>query len=370
MCFQVRAIKVIFFIWTNPKKGLAKKRILQRDATEGETYYEAIPTTAIFMFIAIYSMLQESKNMEIESPLLALVGSDGNIFLVTFATSLLTASLGLSKALKTGPCRVFPEGGMLSGRFLLLVCANLVTLLGKLVLLFLTAMVLVDSNSGIWAFYGSVLAVSLPGLIIGLVSTWHSRMLKTFFNHPSFFILPIFTCFTFSSSKKTSCCTRDGGPEGHIRFSVNASLCNLFASVLTSVVFVVTSVLVTLIPAGDDFGIVIFVFNFFFSFIGLLLNLLFVCNARPTNDRFSCCCSCCSCEAAIEYGIYKPTNQPTKHFILRIDADGSEEVCSVDDQEEEADKEDAEEQMEMEQTLGHVDEEIRQQGEEGEEEEA
>ena len=362
MCFQVRAIKVIFLIWTNPKKGLAKKRILQRDATEGETYYEAIPTTAIFMFIAIYSMLQESKNMEIESPLLALVGSDGNIFLVTFATSLLTASLGLSKALKTGPCRVFPEGGMLSGRFLLLVCANLVTLLGKIALISSTAMVLVDSNSGAWTYYVSVLLVSLPGLIIGLISTWHSRMLKTFFNHPSFFILPIFTCFTFSSSKKTSCCTRDGGPEGHIRFSVNASLCNLFASVLTSVVFVVTSVLVTLIPAGDDFGIVIFVFNFFFSFIGLLLNLLFVCNARPTNDRFSCCyccrsccCSCCSCNAVIEYGIYKPY-QPTKHFILRIDADGSEEVL-------------LEEQMEMEQTLGHGDEEILQQGEQGEEEE-
>ena len=79
MCLQVRAIKVIFLIWTNPKKGLAQKRILQRDATEGETYYEAIPTTAIFTFIAIFALLREGENRERESPLTALIGSDGSL---------------------------------------------------------------------------------------------------------------------------------------------------------------------------------------------------------------------------------------------------------------------------------------------------
>ena len=125
-------------MWTNPKKGVAQKRILLRDATEGETYYEAIPTTAIFTFILIYAFVQELENNiaanSRESPLVAMIGSDGDFFALTFATSLLTASLGLSKALKTGPCRIFPEGGILSGRFLLLVCANLTTLLGKILL--------------------------------------------------------------------------------------------------------------------------------------------------------------------------------------------------------------------------------------------
>ena len=91
--------------------------------------------------------------------------------------------------------------------------------------------------------------------------------------------------------------------------------------------------------------------KFFFSFIGFFLNLLFVCN-MPTMLLLER--SCCSCKAAIEYWIYKP-NQSTKFFILCIDEDGSEELCTVDDQEEEASEEETEEQMEMEQTLGRRD---------------
>ena len=233
---------------------------------------------------------------------------------------------------------------MFSGRFLLLVCANLITLLGKQnIFSALPAAVeldalkrngtedsLVNINMN-YIFFLSALAVLLPGLITALVSTWHSKMLKTFLNHPSFFILPIFTCFTFSSSKKT-CCTRCGGAEGHIRFSVKASLCNLFASFLASVANAVYS-----FHVFSELSLIVR-FLTAFSFPGLLLSLLFLCNVGPTNDRFICCCSCCSCKAAIEYGIYKP-DHPTKLFILRIDADGSEVVLPADDQEKQADEE-------------------------------
>ena len=273
---------------------------------------------------------------------------------------------------------------MFSGRFLLLVCANLITLLGKQnIFSALPAAVeldalkrngtedsLVNINMN-YIFFLSALAVLLPGLITALVSTWHSKMLKTFLNHPSFFILPIFTCFTFSSSKKT-CCTRDGGAEGHIRFSVNASFCNLFTSFLVSVVLVTIYDLAFLTRALN-------MKNLLYLFVGLLLSLLFLCNVRLTNARFNCCCcccSCCSCKAAIEYGIYKP-DQPTKQF--RIDADGSEVVLPADYQEKQADEENALKEQEQEQDRKQetgeeeseelVDEEPGQEKEQGTEEE-
>ena len=272
---------------------------------------------------------------------------------------------------------------MFSCRFFLLVCNNLVTLLGKLNIFWAHPMAVAQDarggkgteggleNSNMFIFFVPALTVLLPGLITALVSTWHSKMLKTFLNHPSFFILPIFTCFTFSSSKKT-CCTRDGGAEGHIRFSVNASFCNLFTSFLVSVVLVTIYDLAFLTRALN-------MKNLLYLFVGLLLSLLFLCNVRLTNARFNCCCSCCSCKAAIEYGIYKP-DQPTKQF--RIDADGSEVVLPADYQEKQADEENAlkelkeqEQEQDRKQETGEeeseelVDEEPGQEKEQGTEEE-
>lgn len=107
-------------------------------------------------------------------------------------------------------------------------------------------------------------------------------------------------------------------------------------------------------------------------FPGLLLSLLFLCNVRPTNERFNCCCCCCccSCKAAIEYGIYKP-DRPTKHFILRINADGSEVILPADDQERQPDQEDELKELkeqEQDRTQETGEEELGQEKEQGTEE--
>ena len=127
----MRALKALFLIWTNPRKGLARKRVLQRDAFEGETYYEAIPTTAIFTAINVYGLLWGVLNPEKEPMSLALMGDDATLFNVTYYSSILCATFGLSKALITGPCKIFPGTSLFSGRVLLLVVANLCNLLGS-----------------------------------------------------------------------------------------------------------------------------------------------------------------------------------------------------------------------------------------------
>ena len=127
----MRALKALFLIWTNPKKGLVRKRVLQRDAFEGETYYEAVPTTAILTAIWVYSVHWNAQNPEKEPMSLAIRGHDGTLFFVTFYSSILSATFGLSKALITGPCKIFPGTSLFSGRALLLAVANLFNLLGS-----------------------------------------------------------------------------------------------------------------------------------------------------------------------------------------------------------------------------------------------
>ena len=128
----MQALKVLFLVWTNPKKSLVRKRVLQRDVFEGEIYYEAIPTTAILMAIYVYSASWDIQNPEKEPMSLAIRGhDDGTLFFVTFCSSILSATFGLSKALITGPCKIFPGTSLFSGRALLLAVANLFNLLGS-----------------------------------------------------------------------------------------------------------------------------------------------------------------------------------------------------------------------------------------------
>ena len=322
----MRALTVILFAWTNPKKGIAKKRVLQRDAFEGETYYEAIPTTAILVAILWSAgLLDRNVDYERESPIFLLIGYDQSFFSVTLASSFFTSAFGLSKVLKTGPCKILPGTSLFSGRFFFIICVNFFNLLGKVYCVYCT--LLASQNIII-----SVLASLSPGLIIALVAARHSKMLNTFSKYPSFFIVPVFSPVTFVSSRKTCC--GESEEDGHIRFSINASVYNALASFAVSFVSVCFS------------SMDIFLYAYF-PFLVLLFNLVFLANVRPTLKKNSCFCCCFlfSWKPSIEYGIFKP-DQPTRHFVLCIDEDGTEEVCPEVDHEEQVEETETKEQKE------------------------
>ena len=50
-CSQYVACKVIWQIWTGPRKGLKKKRNRERDLVQIETFYEAVPCTLIMTYL-------------------------------------------------------------------------------------------------------------------------------------------------------------------------------------------------------------------------------------------------------------------------------------------------------------------------------
>ena len=69
-----------------------------------EPMLESIPQTHILLCLA-------GQNRAL------VIGTDTTQFVVTFATSFLSASFALSKFLKTGPCRLVPDVGRLGGFF-------------------------------------------------------------------------------------------------------------------------------------------------------------------------------------------------------------------------------------------------------------
>jgi len=153
-CFpQYRAAVVIWHLCWNLEKGLAKKRIYEREISEVEIFTEAVPTALLLTFWLFTAQVDCSQyirqvislgdntfytsNDVCPTSILIFGPTHDDLikFLFTFAISILSASLGLAKCLKVGPCRVLGEGGALGGlcapRFILLVLAMGFTLVGK-----------------------------------------------------------------------------------------------------------------------------------------------------------------------------------------------------------------------------------------------
>ena len=91
---QLAFVRSICLFWTKPKKAMRKKKHLERNVIENEVFTEAVPTTFIMTFLVVV------MNGDV------LLGDEGAkgvgmyFFFTTFATSALSAGLGLAKCLK------------------------------------------------------------------------------------------------------------------------------------------------------------------------------------------------------------------------------------------------------------------------------
>ena len=101
---QLVASRIIYLSWKQPQKASRKKKNLERNITENEVFTEAVPSTLIMTFIMVVLFFPTEKRAE-------LLGDDQSLtarvlFFVTFASSALSAGLGLAKGLKV---RSFPK---------------------------------------------------------------------------------------------------------------------------------------------------------------------------------------------------------------------------------------------------------------------
>ena len=86
---QLVAGRIIWLFWTKPERATRDRRHLERNLIENEIFTEAVPSTIIITLLC-----------GTVRPLGLLVGENVNLFMATFATSALSAGLGLAKCLK------------------------------------------------------------------------------------------------------------------------------------------------------------------------------------------------------------------------------------------------------------------------------
>ena len=223
------------------------------------------------------------------------------VFFLAFSSSVITSSLGLAKSLKVGPCRILPDGGLLSPRFVVIFFACGFTLMGKG--LGLCSAVAIFPNDDFYCadktlvtdLSFAIATFFLPGLLIGILASPHRGFLKTFLSHPSVFLLPTFSHFTFSSNKP---CCRGGDAamgEKFISFSPKATAINVGVSIAGSTAFILGNLL-----KNDSTGSEVWCNLTYYvvygglplSILGLIFTLVAAFLDKCGND---CSCSCCRC---------------------------------------------------------------------------
>ena len=202
---QCVALKIIWQVWTDPKRGLQERKNLERNLVQTEVFFEAVPSTLIMTYLMARALGSETEGSEIIVNWRNLESPDSLLFFLAFTTSVITSSLGLAKNLKLGPCRILPEErGLLSPQFILIFFSCWLTLAGKGT--GLTSAVDDTGSCGSSTIAGgAILAMStffLPGFLVSLFACYHRGVVFTFLAQPSIFLLPVFSHFTFFSKTK------------------------------------------------------------------------------------------------------------------------------------------------------------------------
>ena len=371
---QLRAANIIREMWRDPERGLAKKRKFEREISGAEVFLEAVYTT--FVMTCIGKHVSSGRNYRARYHL----GNNSTLFRITFYTSFITAGLGMAKALRSGVCHILPEkgllGGFLSCRFILIFLACFVTLFGKAGIFSESRHCSLSDKTDFYSTIFAFLAVTLPGLITGMIFIRHCSLLKTFITHPSLMLLPAYTFFSFESNTKCCPCNHNSQNEVEITFSVKATCFNILFSLASVIVYILTS---TKFP--DDFyrnGLgytsCTEVTQYVILLVGILLTLILLLTTCPSSccpnacslpsDQPSSCsapsssCSSCSapspsvlcpsclssscvstsCFPPLEFGIYLPFS-PDKVFIKdQIQLNRRKEIKENEVEEEERDE--------------------------------
>jgi len=336
---QYRAAVVIWHLYWVLEKGLAKKKVYEREISEVEIFTEAVPTVLILTnFLVqgqqdcaeyIVNVIRDGNNTlykafiaedcETSTLIFGSTRYDVLMFLFTFVTSILSASLGLAKCLKVGPCRVLGEGGAMDGlcspRFILLVLSSGCTLIGKGIAM---ACVLAFRWLGAW----SVLFIAilfLPGFLLSLLSLCHYKTsFKDIFSHPSLVLLPVFTHFTFSF--RPMYCSSRQKDVGRVQWSKICTLINIVLSLVGMCVMLTGWGKAAVSDRGKSSFLGFLYIGVIFltvPIIGMILTLIF---CYVDTCYCCCCCCCCStpCSPDIQMGVLQPQD-PLTEFVVGKD---------------------------------------------------
>jgi len=207
---QYKTVEVIRLVWTEGLAGgLAKKSQFQRDIAQYEVFCESVPSTLTVGFLLVQAAVLRKDGMEHLIDLNS--KKDVVLFGFSFGSSFFSASFGMAKSLKVGPCRILAQTkstieGLLSPRFILIFFSIAVTFAGKALALATSIAARDECTELLDEYQHTASAVAIittlcPGFFTALFACYHHRMIKTFLAHPSIYLLPAFTHFTFATTK-------------------------------------------------------------------------------------------------------------------------------------------------------------------------
>ena len=277
---------MIWQIQRDPQKGLQRKKQLERDLIQSETFCEAIPTFLILTYLAFVKRYSMSSNLIFDT----FDVISNLLFLIAYSTSAFTATLGLAKNLKVGPCRILdPQTEILSLRFIVIFISCLSVWGGKVSSSYVVLATLCHGPNVEEIIYFTPLLLIVPGLLVALFALWHQGLLKTSLDHLSIILMPTFTHFTFV-------CRKIGG-QNVVTFSPRYTLANTVAHCLGSGLLFYTIYVIT----GSSLGLlqddierpkedqIFFILRYsVLSVPPTIIGVFFTLGVA-----FQCCCGCC-----------------------------------------------------------------------------
>ena len=240
---QYRAMKIIFKIFKGDPTYVIEKNTLERDVSTLEPFLESVPTVWITTVI-LAKQLESGNSGAISS------GDNYIIFVTSFTLSVISSSIGITKFLKVGPCKIFPEGGCclgyFTGRFMMVFIAVACSIVNKglLVASHLLVSTGLESSGALMSTAGVILcfvAVNiLPHFLWSIVLVWIplrniKSALLTLKTYPQIFLVAMFTPFTFGA-ESISCRDCPETARGRITFTKQGTVVNLIITVTSFVI--------------------------------------------------------------------------------------------------------------------------------------
>ena len=334
---QWKALKVIRLLWKGDKRANDAKKEMLKEASSLEPFLEATPATIIMTMIWLLAFadakrlnptgLPECTDAEYLSPqfknFCAVFGGFGGTywFFTSYAISVITSALGITKFLQNGPFAILSNNGTLNGlltwRFILAYYSVMLSLITKAIF----AAVLMGLASGghdgpsthrydrstkIWIYALMFIMMNIfPHILMSIINIASStgcskKMMDIIFNYPALLILPAFTHFAVGP-ETLSCCGKwgDNYQRHRLVISTKCTIINMALTLLFyGLVMVISCFVVGDVSATPGMGACELFFGYvmppiLISSVALTLIFLSLEKQCCCSGSQRCFCSCC-----------------------------------------------------------------------------
>ena len=331
---QLRALRWIRLVYKGHPKAVHKMKKMRAEIGTTEAYLEAYPSVVIMTCIFIHAGYKQKPDKQLvhdnnnfydehsSNNFQAVFGDYESsvsfiLFFCTYAISIITATLGITKGLQIGPCPILSDegilGGLLTWRFVITYLAVLFSILSKCIFVGIWFIMSIDrgDNSRMVKTLLTFTLLLMPNILFAfsciLISTGCNmkRFFVVILGYPGLWLLPAVTFFSVGPKTFNCCSPNERTNESHkLAISKVATAANI---VLTLMTYGITWAIMNyiILPnsyVNEDFNLLLFYLYkiILLFFVPLLIIAIIFCVISIVLDLDCCCkksqkclCSCC-----------------------------------------------------------------------------